>query len=187
MAKIAERVSDQRMLKLIRAFLRSGVMEGGLVSPVDEGTPQGGPLSPWLSNIMLDEFDQELKRRGLRFARYADDSNIYVRSRRAGERVMASITRFITTKLKLKGERTEECGGATMGAEVSGLQFHGESGTQAADRAEGGTPVQSESSGIDEPDERDQRGENGREVGPIPSRLDRIFWPMSDTLRTARS
>ena len=103
MAKIAERVSDQRMLKWIRGFLRSGVMEGGLVSPVDEGTPQGGPLSPWLSNIMLDEFDQELKRRGLRFARYADDSNIYVRSRRAGERVMASITRFITTKLKLKG------------------------------------------------------------------------------------
>jgi RNA-directed DNA polymerase len=102
MAKIAERVSDKRLLKLIRAFLRAGVMEGGLVSPVDEGTPQGGPLSPLLSNIMLDEFDRELERRGLRFARYADDSNIYVRSRRAGERVMESITRFITTKLKLK-------------------------------------------------------------------------------------
>jgi RNA-directed DNA polymerase len=102
MAKIAERVSDQQLLKLIRAFLRAGVMEGGLVSPVDEGTPQGGPLSPLLSNIVLDEFDRELERRGLRFARYADDSNIYVRSRRAGERVMASITAFITTKLKLK-------------------------------------------------------------------------------------
>jgi len=102
MAKIAERVSDKRMLKLIRAFLVAGVMEGGLVSPVDEGTPQGGPLSPLLSNIVLDEFDRELERRGLRFARYADDSNIYVRSRRAGERVMESITRFITTKLKLK-------------------------------------------------------------------------------------
>jgi RNA-directed DNA polymerase len=102
MAKIAERVSDKRMLKLIRAFLRAGVMEGGLVSPVDEGTPQGGPLSPLLSNIVLDEFDRELERRGLRFARYADDSNIYVRSRRAGERVMASLTRFITTRLKLK-------------------------------------------------------------------------------------
>jgi len=101
MAKIAERVSDKRLLKLIRAFLRAGVMEGGLVSPVDEGTPQGGPLSPLLSNIVLDEFDRELERRGLRFARYADDSNIYVRSRRAGERVMASITAFITTKLKL--------------------------------------------------------------------------------------
>jgi RNA-directed DNA polymerase len=102
MAKIAERVSDKRLLKLIRAYLTAGVMEGGLVNPVDEGTPQGGPLSPLLSNIVLDEFDRELERRGLRFARYADDSNIYVRSRRAGERVMESITRFITTKLKLK-------------------------------------------------------------------------------------
>ena len=102
MAKIAERVSDKRLLKLIRAFLTAGVLENGLVSPVDEGTPQGGPLSPLLSNIVLDEFDRELERRGLRFARYADDSNIYVRSRRAGERVMGSVRRFITTKLKLK-------------------------------------------------------------------------------------
>jgi RNA-directed DNA polymerase len=102
LAKIAERVSDKRLLKLIRAFLRAGVMEGGLVSPVDEGTPQGGPLSPLLSNIVLDELDRELERRGLHFARYADDSNIYVRSRRAGERVMESLTRFITAKLKLK-------------------------------------------------------------------------------------
>jgi RNA-directed DNA polymerase len=102
MARIETRVSDRRMLKLIRAFLKAGVMEGGLVSPVDEGTPQGGPLSPLLSNIVLDEFDRELERRGLRFARYADDCNVYVRSRRAGERVMASITRFITTRLKLK-------------------------------------------------------------------------------------
>jgi len=102
MARIATRVGDQRMLKLIRTFLKAGVMEGGLVSPVDEGTPQGGPLSPLLSNIVLDEFDRELERRGLRFVRYADDCNVYVRSRRAGERVMASITRYITAKLKLK-------------------------------------------------------------------------------------
>lgn len=102
MARIVERVSDKRILKLIRTFLRSGVMEDGLVSPVDEGTPQGGPLSPLLSNIVLDELDRELERRGLRFARYADDSNIYVRSRRAGERVMGSMVRFITTKLRLK-------------------------------------------------------------------------------------
>ena len=102
MSRIETRVGDRRMLKLIRAFLKAGVMEGGLVSPVDEGTPQGGPLSPLLSNIVLDEFDRELERRGLRFARYADDCNVYVRSRRAGERVMGSITRFITTKLKLK-------------------------------------------------------------------------------------
>ena len=102
MAKLAERVSDKRLLKLIRAFLTAGVMENGLVGPVDEGTPQGGPLSPLLSNIVLDELDQELEQRGFRFVRYADDSNIYVRSRRAGERVMASITRFLSGKLKLK-------------------------------------------------------------------------------------
>ena len=102
MAKIAARVRDKRMLKLIRAILTAGVLEAGLVNPVDEGTPQGGPLSPLLSNIVLDEFDQELERRGLRFARYADDSNIYVRSKRAGERVMESIKRFLMTKLKLK-------------------------------------------------------------------------------------
>jgi RNA-directed DNA polymerase len=102
MAKIAERVSDKRLLKLIRSFLRAGVMEDGLVSSVDEGTPQGGPLSPLMSNIVLDELDRELERRGLRFARYADDCNIYVRSQRAGERVMGSITRFLMAKLKLK-------------------------------------------------------------------------------------
>ena len=102
MAKIAARVSDKRLLQLIRSFLQAGVMEDGLVRPVDEGTPQGGPLSPLLSNLVLDEFDRELERRQLRFVRYADDSNIYVRSRRAGERVMRSLTRFITSKLKLR-------------------------------------------------------------------------------------
>src|SRR6202047_1521827 len=102
LAKIAERVSDKRLLRLIRAFLRAGVMENGLVSPAEEGTPQGGPLSPVLSNIVLNELDQELERRGHRFTRYADDCNIYVRSRRAGERVMSSVTRLLTTKLKLR-------------------------------------------------------------------------------------
>jgi len=102
MAKLAQRISDKRPLKLIRAFLTAGVLENGLVSPVDEGAPQGGPLSPRLGNIVLDELDRELERRGLRFVRYADDSNIYVRSRRAGQRVMESVTRFITSQLKLK-------------------------------------------------------------------------------------
>jgi RNA-directed DNA polymerase len=95
-------MTDKRVLKLIRSFLNAGVMEDGLVCPVDEGTPQGGPLSPLLSNLVLDDLDKELTRRGHRFCRYADDCNIYVRSHRAGERVMASVTRFLTQKLKLK-------------------------------------------------------------------------------------
>lgn len=102
MGQIAKRVGDKRLLKLIRAFLNAGVMENGLVSPSVEGTPQGGPLSPLLSNLVLDELDRELERRGHRFVRYADDCNIYVRSERAGQRVMDSIQRFITQRLKLK-------------------------------------------------------------------------------------
>ena len=102
MGQIVKRVEDKRLLKLIRAFLNAGVMENGLVSPSVEGTPQGGPLSPLLSNLVLDELDRELERRGHRFVRYADDCNIYVRSERAGQRVMESVTRFITQKLQLK-------------------------------------------------------------------------------------
>jgi RNA-directed DNA polymerase len=102
MGQIAKRVEDKRLLKLIRAFLNAGVMENGLVSPSVQGTPQGGPLSPLLSNLVLDELDRELECRGHRFVRYADDCNIYVRSERAGQRVMTSITRFITQTLKLK-------------------------------------------------------------------------------------
>src|SRR5262249_15435431 len=101
MARVATRVTDKRGLKLIRAFLKAGMTEDGLVGPVDEGTPQGGPLSPLLSNLVLDDLDKELTRRGLRFCRYADDCNIYVRSRRAGERVKASVSRFLTNKLRL--------------------------------------------------------------------------------------
>ena len=102
MGQIAKRVEDKRLLKLIRAFLNAGVMENGLVSPSVEGTPQGGPLSPLLSNLVLDELDRELERRGHRFVRYADDCNIYVQTERAGQRVMDSIKRFITQRLKLK-------------------------------------------------------------------------------------
>src|SRR5271167_4242146 len=107
MSRVAVRIADKRVLKLIRAFLIAGVMEDGLVLPVDEGTPQGGPLSPLLSNLMLDDLDKELTRRGHRFCRYADDCNIYVRSIRAGERVMASVSRFLTTKLRLKVNETK--------------------------------------------------------------------------------
>ena len=102
MGRVAQRVADKRLLRLIRAYLNAGVMEGGLVSPTWEGTPQGGPLSPLLSNLVLDELDRELERRGHRFVRYADDCNIYVRSERAGRRVMESVKSFIAKKLKLR-------------------------------------------------------------------------------------
>jgi RNA-directed DNA polymerase len=102
MGLVAKRVSDRRLLRLIRGFLTAGVLAQGLVGPTDEGTPQGGPLSPLLSNLVLDVLDKELERRGHRFVRYADDCNIYVRSRRAGERVMASVEHFLTHRLKLR-------------------------------------------------------------------------------------
>ena len=102
MGLVAKRVSDRRLLRLIRGCLTAGVLAEGLVGPTDEGTPQGGPLSPLLSNLVLDVLDKELERRGHRFARYADDCNIYVRSRRAGERVMASVEHFLTCRLKLR-------------------------------------------------------------------------------------
>jgi RNA-directed DNA polymerase len=102
MGLVAKRVADKRLLKLIRGFLTAGVLEGGLVSPTEEGTPQGGPLSPLLSNLMLDVLDKELEKRGHCFVRYADDCNIYVRSRKAGERVLAGIEKFLEKRLKLR-------------------------------------------------------------------------------------
>lgn len=102
MGLVAKRVQDRLLLRLIRRYLTAGVLVGGMVDPMDEGVPQGGPLSPLLSNLMLDVLDKELERRGHRFARYADDCNIYVRSPRAGERVMASVTRFLERRLKLR-------------------------------------------------------------------------------------
>ena len=102
MARIMQRENDKALIKLIRSILTSGVMENGLVSPIDEGTPQGGPLSPLLSNLVLDELDKELEKRGHKFVRYADDCNVYVQSERAGQRVMEGISQFITGKLKLK-------------------------------------------------------------------------------------
>ena len=125
MAAIARRVNDKRMLKLIRAFLKSGVMENGLVSPVEEGTPQGGPLSPLLSNLVLDELDRELERRKHRFVRYADDCNIYVASERAGKRVMRSVTRFIERRLKLRVNETKSAVARPQERKFLGFSFTG--------------------------------------------------------------
>ena len=121
MATLAKRINDKRLLKLLRAFLTAGVLEQGLVSPTVAGTPQGGPLSPLLSNIVLDELDREVARRGLRFVRYADDCNSDVRSRRAGLRVMASLTRFLASRLKLQVNQQKSAVG--LGATRTFLGF----------------------------------------------------------------
>jgi RNA-directed DNA polymerase len=105
MSRMARKISDKRVLRTIRRYLQAGMMTGGVVSPRTEGTPQGGPLSPLMSNVLLDELDKELERRGHKFCRYADDCNIYVRSRQAGERVMASVTEFLEKRLRLKVNR----------------------------------------------------------------------------------
>ncbi len=107
MARVARRVKDKTLLRLIRAYLNAGMMVEGVVQPRGEGTPQGGPLSPLLSNVLLDEFDKELERRGHRFCRYADDCNVYVRSKAAGERVMASLEGFLAKRLRLKVNRNK--------------------------------------------------------------------------------
>ena len=123
MGRVAKRVADTRVRKLIRASLNAGVMENGLVSPTDEGTPQGGPLSPLLSNVVLDDLDRELARRGHHFVRYADDCNIYVRSQRAGHRVMDSVTAFITTRLKLKVNREKSAVARPAARKFLGFSF----------------------------------------------------------------
>jgi RNA-directed DNA polymerase len=123
MGLVAKRVADKRILKLIRGFLTAGVMEGGLVSTTEEGTPQGGPLSPLLSNLMLDVLDKELEKRGHCFVRYADDCNIYVRSQRAGERAMASIEKFLTKRLKLKVNKAKSAVARPVKRKFLGFSF----------------------------------------------------------------
>jgi RNA-directed DNA polymerase len=125
MGLIAKRVADKRLLKLVRGFLTAGVLAGGLVSPTEKGTPQGGPLSPLLSNLMLDVLDKELEKRGHRFVRYADDCNIYVRSRKAGERVMAGIEKFLAKRLKLKVNKAKSAVAKPRVRKFLGFSFTG--------------------------------------------------------------
>ena len=123
MARVARRVHDKRVLKLIRRYLEAGVMDGGLVHASEEGTPQGSPLSPLLSNVMLDDLDWELERRGHRFVRYADDGRIYVRSERAGRRVMESITQYVEQRLKLRVNRQKSAVAPAVDRPLLGFQF----------------------------------------------------------------
>lgn len=126
MSTLEKEIEDKRALKLIRGFLNAGVMENGMVSPSEEGTPQGGPLSPLLSNIVLNELDRELESRGHKFARYADDCNIYVRSERAGDRIMRSISGFIARKLKLKVNELKSAVGRPQKRKFLGFSFTGD-------------------------------------------------------------
>jgi RNA-directed DNA polymerase len=107
MSRVSRKVKDKRVLLLIRRYLQAGIMEGGVASPRTEGTPQGGPLSPLLSNILLDDLDKELEKRGHRFVRYADDCNVYVRSQAAGDRVLGSLEKFLAERLRLKVNRAK--------------------------------------------------------------------------------
>ena len=174
MARVAARVSDKRVLKLIRAFLNAGMMEDGLVLPVDEGTPQGGPLSPLLSNLLLDDLDKELARRGHRFCRYADDCNIYVRSRRAGERVMASVSQFLTKKLRLKVNEAKSAVARPEERKFLGFSISND-GQRAAHRAKGARKVQNANPGHDTPDAGNQPGADDRRPEAIPHRVARLL------------
>jgi len=124
MALVARKVKDKRVLKLIREYLKAGVMINGVVIETEEGCPQGGPLSPLLSNIMLDELDKELEKRGHKFCRYADDCNIYVRSRKAAERTMQSVTKFLEGKLKLKVNREKSAVDRPWKLKFLGFSFY---------------------------------------------------------------
>ena len=124
MSRVGWKVKDRRGLKLIRAYLKAGVMIGGLASATTKGTPQGGPLSPLLSNILLDDLDKELEGRGHSFCRYADDCNVYVATRRSGERVMASLTRYLEDRLKLKVNGQKSAVARPWGRKFLGFTFH---------------------------------------------------------------
>ena len=124
MSKLEKKIDDKRLLSLIRKYLKSGILINGIVITSEEGTPQGGPLSPLLANIMLDELDKELEKRGHKFCRYADDNNVYVKSKRAGTRVMKSMTNLIENKLKLKVNKNKSAVDIVSRRKFLGFSFY---------------------------------------------------------------
>ena len=182
MAAVGRRIADKRMLKLIRALLTAGVMENGLVGPVDEGTPQGGPLSPLLSNLMLDELDRELERRKHCFVRYADDCNISrAGPRRAGERVKRSITGFITRRLKLKVNETKSAVARPVERKFLGFSFTARA-ARAAYRRQGAGAVQAQGAGAYGSNTGYRyRANNRKRTGRLLAWLERILRLLRDT------
>ena len=164
MGLVAKRVSDKRILKLIRSFLSAGVLMDGLFSSTEEGVPQGGPLSPLLSNLMLDVLDKELEKRGHRFARYADDCNIYVRSQAAGERVMAGIEKFLGKRLKLKINTAKSAVAKPQARKFLGFSFTGAARCAAVHR-----PLQGEGPGPDRPHAREEPRADRQGAVRLPS------------------
>ena len=124
MARMKQQIGDKRVLRLVNAYLKAGVMVNGVVMETEEGAPQGGPLSPLLSNIVLDELDRELEKRGHRFVRYADDCNIYVKSRRSAERVLASTGKYIEKRLRLKVNEEKSAVGLATQRKFLGFSFY---------------------------------------------------------------
>jgi Reverse transcriptase (RNA-dependent DNA polymerase) len=175
MATVAARVADRRLLRLIRSFLAAGVLDNGLFETSEEGTPQGGPFSPLLSNLVLDELDRELERRGHRFVRYADDCNIYVRSEKAGRRVMKSVTRFIERRLKLQVNAAKSA--VDRPWRRSFLSFNAAERTGAAPvhRRQGRHPVQTPGARADGAASGRQPGADDPRAGSIPSGMGRLL------------
>ena len=175
MARVARTVEDKRVLRLIRRYLQAGLMADGVATVRTEGTPQGGPLSPLLSNILLDDLDKELERRGHAFCRYADDCNVYVQSRRAGERVMASLTRFLAERLRLAVNRREERGGPPLEAHLPGLHHDRPPAPAAARRTRERGAVQGQAPGAVAPGPGPQPRAHDPRPRPDPHRLDRLL------------
>ncbi len=180
MGQVAQRVTDTRLLRLIRGFLTAGVMENGLVGPRgDEGVPQGGPLSPLLSNLVLDELDRELERRGHRFVRYADDVNVYVGSARAGHRVMESVTHFITYRLKLTVNQAKSAVARPQERQFLGFSFTGPP-AEAAHCAQGRAAVEEAGPAADAAESWGQSHANGGAAGVLPARVARLLRLLRD-------